>query len=55
MRDHSKKWQTQREYIKMIRDQGKEDCFNKVLWPLRRDILVADYAQNLDLPDFGDE
>ena len=55
MRDHSKQWQTQREYVKMRRDQGKEDFFNKVLWPLRRDILVADYAQNLDLPHFGGE
>lgn len=33
--------------------ERKGRFFNKILWLLRRDILVADYAQNLNLPNFG--
>ena len=47
--------ETQREYVKEKRDEAKEDFTNKVMWPDRRDMLVGDYFQNLDLPHFGGE
>ena len=37
------------------RDEGNNGFLYKVLSPLRHDILVGDYMQNLDLPYFGGE
>ena len=53
MHEHCQMWKTQREYVQEKRDEGKNDFLYKVLWPLRHDILVADYMQNLDMPHFG--
>ena len=55
MGKHCNMWKTQREYVQKKRDEGKNDFLWKVLWPLRRDIFVCDYMQNLDLPHYGGE
>ena len=55
MHEHCTMWKIQRDYVKSRRDAAKNDFVNKVLWPLREDILVADYMQNLDMPHFGGE
>ena len=55
MSEQCKTWKTQREYVKEKKDGAVNDFVNKVLWPIRRDVIVADYMQHLDLPHHGGE
>ena len=55
MSTHYQTCKTQREYVKEKRDESVNDFVMKLLWPIIRDVIVADYMQNLDLPHHGGE
>ena len=55
MYEHTLAWSTQRNYVQAKEKEAKADYGNKILWPDRRDMLVGDYAQTVDIPQFGGE
>ena len=55
MNEHCQMWKMQRDYVKGKRDEVVNDFLTKVLWHIRRDVIVADYMHNLDFPHHGGE
>ena len=43
-------WKTQKEYVKEEIYEAVNDFVTKVLWHIRRDVILADYMKILDFP-----